>query len=353
MENLLENLGIQKDSALALWTGAVVILVILMMAGTFLHRMVMNQVRRLTEKTAGTWDDEIVAAISTPTYLMLLAAAVKVSVEASALPLKENMLFDNIVRGAFILFAFWGIERAFYALIRSGIVLRNLTSSSRTLVATILRVAIIVLGVLMVLDSSGVSITPLLASLGVGSVAVALALQDTLSNLFSGFYILADRPFSVGDYVKLESGVEGFVVKIGWRSTHIRQYSNNVNVVPNSTVVNSTLTNFDMQDKETAAYIRCGVSYDTDLKKAEEIIFNIGKEVIDRVDGAVKSYEPRVRWKEFGDSSINFLVILRAKTYDEHFFLTHEFIKALHAGLEKEGIEIPFPQRVVHMKSDT
>jgi small-conductance mechanosensitive channel len=213
-------------------------------------------------------------------------------------------------------------------------------------------VGIIVLGVLMVLDSSGVSITPLLASLGVGSVAVALALQDTLSNLFSGFYILADKPFSVGDYVKLESGIEGFIVKIGWRSTHIRQYSNNVIVVPNSTVANSTLTNFDMADKETAAYVRCGVSYSSDLKKVEEAIIRIGQEVMEREDGAVKGFTPIVRYKEFGDSSINFLVVLRAKTYDEHFKLTHEFIKALHAGFEKEGIEIPFPQRVVHMQKD-
>ena len=350
MENLLEKMGLQAQSEASLWTEIGIYFVVLAVIGTFLHKLAMAQIHRLAGKTNAQWDDELIANIKTPTYLILLSMAAASAAEMSALDLKDNVLFDNIIQGSFIFFMFWTLERAVYSLIKSGILLHKLGSSSRTLISTILRAAIIVIGVLMVLDSAGVSITPLLASLGVGSVAVALALQDTLSNLFSGLYILADKPFHIGDYVEIEGGVSGYVQKIGWRSTHIRMFSNNVVVVPNTKVASSTLTNYDLQDTETSVYVKCGVAYGTDLHKAEEIIVKIGKETLSQVQSGVPEFDPFVRFNNFGDSSVDFTVILRAKKYDDHFVLKHEFIKNLHKGLADAGIEIPFPQRVVHMQ---
>lgn len=351
MENLLEKLGLEAQSQSALWTEMGLVFLLLAVIGTILHKLAMGQIHRLAGKTNAQWDDELIANISKPTYLILISLAAASAAEISSLNLKENAIFDNVIQGSFIFFMFWTLERAIYSLIKSGILLQKLGSSSRTLISTILRAAIIVIGVLMVLDTAGVSITPLLASLGVGSVAVALALQDTLSNLFSGLYILADKPFGIGDYVEIEGGVAGYVQKIGWRSTHVRMFSNNVVVVPNSKVASSTLTNYDLADKETSVYVKCGVAYGTDLQKAEEIIVKIGKQTLSQVQSGVPEFEPFVRFNNFGDSSVDFTVILRAKKYDDHFVLKHEFIKNLHKGLAENGIEIPFPQRDVHMKT--
>lgn len=349
MENLLIKLGLEADSHTVQWASALAILILLAVGGTILHRVILAQMGRIAGKTGSNWDDHLMKNVGRPTYFVMLAIAAGITVQFQKLPVSPDVL-EGGIKTAFIIFMFWTFERSVYTLIKENVLLSSLEASSKAIISTILRVSVIVVGILMVLDSAGISITPLLASLGVGSVAVALALQDTLSNLFSGLYILADKPFRIGDYVELEGGVAGYVQNIGWRSTKIRMFSNNVVVVPNSKVASSTLTNYDLLDTETSVYVKCGVAYGTDLNKAEALIVKIGKETLARVTEGVPDFDPFVRFNNFGDSSVDFTVILRAKKYDNHFILKHEFIKALHSGLAENGIEIPFPQRDVHMK---
>lgn len=205
------------------------------------------------------------------------------------------------------------------------------------------------LGIFILLDLLGITLTPFLASLGIGSLAVGLALQDTLSNLFAGFYLTLDRPARTGDYIRLASGEEGYVEKIGWRSTQVRMLPNNMFVIPNSKLASSIFTNFYLPDRELAVLVDVGVSYNCDLEKVEKITGEVGRALMQEVDGGVRDFKPFIRYNKFGDSSINFTVILRGREYVDQYLIKHEFIKRLHERYRKEGIEIPYPQRTIHM----
>ncbi|MFN3947612.1 MAG: mechanosensitive ion channel family protein, partial [Aquificaceae bacterium] len=205
--------------------------------------------------------------------------------------------------------------------------------------------------VIIAFDKIGIAITPILTALGVGGLAVALALRDTLENLFAGFHILASRQIKVGDYVRLSSGEEGFVEDITWRNTLIRQPSNNIIIVPNSNLSTSIVTNFHMPQPELSVIIPVGVSYDSDLEKVERITLEVAKQVQREVEGAVPDFEPLVRFFQFGDFSINFNVVLRAKDFPSQHLLRSEFIKRLKKRYEEEGIKIPFPTREVYLAS--
>ena len=122
------------------------------------------------------------------------------------------------------------------------------------------------------MNELGVSITPILTALGVGGLAVALALQDTLSNFFAGFYIMMAGQIRVGDYVKLDSGEEGYIVDISWRSLTIRTLPNNIVVVPNSKVAQANVTNYSLPEKRMSLLIKVGVSYDSEPDQIERIL---------------------------------------------------------------------------------
>jgi small-conductance mechanosensitive channel len=188
-----------------------------------------------------------------------------------------------------------------------------------------------------------------LTALGVGSLAVALALQDTLSNLFSGFYIIANKQIRTGEYIKLDSGQEGYLVDIGWRTTRIRVLANNMIIIPNAKLGSAIVTNFHMPDKEMGLVLQVGVSYSSDLEKVEKVTIEVARETLRGVSGGVESFEPFVRYNSFGDSAIQFSVILRVKEFTDQYLVTHEFIKRLHKRYNLEGIDIPFPQRTVHL----
>ncbi|NCP83805.1 MAG: mechanosensitive ion channel family protein, partial [Bacteroidetes bacterium] len=212
----------------------------------------------------------------------------------------------------------------------------------------ITRLVVFGIGILIILNSFGVSITPILATLGVGGLAVALALQDTLSNLFAGFHITVARQVRIGDYIKLESGEEGYVIDINWRTTKIRMLPNNVVLVPNDKLAKVIITNYYLPEKEMAVLINVGVHYNSDLKKVEKVTCEVAKEVMKEVLGGVPGFDPFIRYHTFGDFSINFTVILRAKEFVDQYLVKHEFVKRLHERYAKEGINIPYPIRAIN-----
>jgi len=205
------------------------------------------------------------------------------------------------------------------------------------------------LAVLIILSSFGISITPLLTALGVGGLAVALALQDTLSNLFAGLQLIASKKFRPGDYVELDDEAKGYIEDISWRNTTIRMLSNNLIILPNSKIASATITNYSRPEQDMSVYIHVGVNYDSDLEKVERVSLDVAKTVLEHVDGGKKDFQPLIRFNEFGTSSVNFTVILRVREYVDQYLLKHEFIKALHKRFDEERIDIPYPQTVVHM----
>ena len=212
------------------------------------------------------------------------------------------------------------------------------------------KIFVYVLGFLILLQSLSIPITPILTALGVGGLAVALALQDTLSNLFAGFHVIASGLVKPGDYVKLETGEEGYVQDVTWRNTIIRALQNNMIIVPNSKIASTIITNYYQPVQEMSLLVQVGVSYDSNLEKVEKVTIEVAKKVMREVDGGISEFNPFIRYHTFSDFSINFSVILRAKEYVNQYLIKHEFIKRLHKRYNQEGIVIPFPIRTVQMQ---
>ena len=221
-----------------------------------------------------------------------------------------------------------------------------------SLTQNIARIVVFGIGILIILSSLNIPITPILATLGVGGLAVALALQDTLSNLFAGFHIIAARQIKVGDYVKLDTGEEGYITDITWRTTKIKMLPNNVVLVPNEKLIKAIVTNYYLPDKEIAVLVNVGVHYNSDLKKVEQVTCEVAKEVMKDVTGGVPEFQPLIRFNTFGDFSIGFTVILRAKEFVDQYLIKHEFIKRLHERYAKEGIIIPYPIRAINYEQE-
>lgn len=218
------------------------------------------------------------------------------------------------------------------------------------LVSNLARLTVWILGGLVLLQTLGISITPLVTALGIGGLAVGLALQDTLANLFAGVHILASRQVRPGDYVRLESGEEGYVRDVTWRYTTILQLPNNLTIVPNAKLASAVITNYYLPSPDLAVLVPMGVSYDSDLDRVEAVTVAVGKEVMAEVKGGVPDFEPFIRYNAFADSRIDFTVILRGREVVDQHLIRHEFIKRLHDRYRAEGIEIPFPQRTVHLR---
>jgi len=216
------------------------------------------------------------------------------------------------------------------------------------LLRRILTIIIYAIGILVVLDYLNISITPIVAGLGIGGLAVALALQPTLGNFFAGTQIVSDRVIRVGDYIELDgSSIKGYVTDIGWRSTRIRTPFNNMVIIPNSRLADSVLTNYYGPTMEIGITISCGVSYNANLSRVEAIALEVAREVVEELDDADKTFEPWFNYEEFGDSNINFLIWVRAKDRMGSFHVRSEIIKRLKAALDKEGITINYPARLL------
>lgn len=223
--------------------------------------------------------------------------------------------------------------------------------ASTTIFLNLIKLLVFLVGVLIILQTLGISISPILTALGIGGLAVALALQDTLSNLFSGIQIIASKQVRPGDYVKLNTSEEGYVTDITWRNTTIRAIPDNMIIVPNSKLASSILTNYHQPAKVMSVIVEIGVSYDSDLAKVEKVTLEVAKEILREIEGGISDFEPFMRYHTFADFSINFKVMLRAKEFFAQYLIKHEFIKRIHLRYKKEGIEIPFPIRTVHMKN--
>jgi small-conductance mechanosensitive channel len=202
---------------------------------------------------------------------------------------------------------------------------------------------IFIIAVVIILGYLEIDVTPMVAGVGIGALAIGLALQSTLSNFFAGMHLLSDRPINVGDFIELDKDTSGIVEDIGWRSTRIRTLADNLIIIPNAKLADSNILNYSMPKQDMSLWVPCGVAYESDLKKVERISIEVAKQIQQTVEGAVPDFEPAFRYREFGDSNINFITILRVNDSMKRFIVRNEFIKALKERYDKEGIEISWP----------
>jgi MscS family membrane protein len=220
----------------------------------------------------------------------------------------------------------------------------NITATVAPMMKKIVDLVLFLIAGMIILDHFGVNIGSLLVSLGVGSLAVALAAQETVANMIAGFVILIDQPFRVGDRIKLPSGEEGDVTQIGLRSTHILNYDNNLVVVPNSELVKNRLINFSFPENSIRVLIEVKVAYGTDIENARAILLKLAAENVNIISDPA----PSVFFMEFAESGVLLRLSARTSHFDKKFEIETLLREQIYKEFGKAGIEIPLPKRVVY-----
>lgn len=313
----------------------------------FLLRMLLRWLGGHATRTRWSGDDVIVDALRT---LVPWGAIVGGAAAAAAVLPLTRTVGHNVNQALTVLLIFVVTitsARLIAGLVHTLTQSRSGVAGSATIFVNITRVVVLAIGFLVVLQTLGIPIAPLVTALGVGGLAVALALQDTLANLFAGIHILASKTVQPGDYIRLSSGEEGYVTDINWRQTTIKELSNNLVIIPNGQLAGTNMTNFNRPEQEMTLLVQVGVGYDSDLEHVERVTEEVVAEVMAEITGAVPDHEPAVRFHTFGDSRIGMTVILGVGEFSDQYRIKHEFIKRLHKRYQTEGIRIPSPRRTV------
>jgi small-conductance mechanosensitive channel len=305
------------------------------------------------KRTDTKLDDIVIQAFSVPSVYWCIAIGLYIGVAMSTIPERYLFYFSRVIYVIVIL------SVTLAAANLAGKIFRNYVQKSKLPIPTtglaygIMKGTIIVLGFLIILSVLGVSITPLITALGVGGLAVALALQDTLANLFAGIHILMERSIRVGDFIRLETGQEGYVDDITWRTTRIRMLPNNMVVIPNSKLSQSIVTNYYLPEKRMSLLIPVGVDYSSDPDHVEKVLVEEAKKAVGEIPGLLGDPEPFVRFiPGFGDSSLDFTLICQVQEFVDQYLAQHELRKRIFRRFGQEGIGIPFPHRTVYLREE-
>ncbi|ELS01559.1 small-conductance mechanosensitive channel [Xenococcus sp. PCC 7305] len=295
----------------------------------------------------------------------------------------DDLIIDNVKGISFIWFALGGcylasvfltfqgvvvIHRALYAVFLLSITLLvsrlavsflQLYSSREgtspmltTLFETITKILVLSIGILITLESLNIPIAPILATLGVGSLSLGLALKEPLANLISGINIITSKKIRPQDYIKLKTGEEGYVVDVELKYTVIREITGNLLVIPNAQLIASSFRNYALPENKMLIPVKVGISYDSDLEKVETVTLQVARETLAEVLGGDAEYEPFMRYERFDYFSIEFTVYLQIQEFYDHLIITHEFIKRLYKRYQSENIEIPFPIKNAYIANE-
>ncbi|MDD4869291.1 MAG: mechanosensitive ion channel family protein [Kiritimatiellae bacterium] len=210
------------------------------------------------------------------------------------------------------------------------------------------RVIFFFIAATIILEHFGVKITGLLATAGVASLAIAFAAQETLSNMISGFVLMIDRPFKVGDRIELSSGKAGDILEVGLRSTRIMSLDNTVITIPNAEIAKSQIVNLNLPNPNFKVRATLGISYDADVRKAKDII----REVLLSNQDVFKTPPPEIYFMEFGESALDIYYECWISNHRDQRKVRDSLNLAIKDRFDKAGIEIPFPQREIRIKKD-
>lgn len=322
-------------------------------AGLVVRHVVVRRLEGWAQRTSWRVDDALVASIRGPMLLWFALLGAFAGSKLVTIPRDVTPFVDKALVAALILsVTLWLADLAVRLLVVAAMARGDGAARTTGLVQNILRIGVFSVGGLVLLGTLGISVTPILTSLGIGGLAVALGLQETLSNLFAGVHITVARNIRVGDFIRLETGEEGVVEDIGWRAARIRMLPNNVVVIPNSRIAQSIVVNYNLPSEDLAVLVDVGVHYASDLAHVERVTCEEAREVMRTVVGAVPEFDPFIRYHSFGDSSVDFTAILRARRFTDTFLVKHEFIKRLARRYAKERIVIPFPIRAINLDQE-
>lgn len=320
--------------------------------GYIFEKVLLGRLKTLAEKTAWAGDDIIIEALNKWVTYIILLIGIYLAVLYLPFAEKTETLINKVLLVLAILFGTIILSKISVGFV--GIYTKKVGGQlpSTSIFSNIAKILIFCMGGLVILQSLGISITPILTALGVGGLAVALALQDTLSNLFSGVQVLASGQIKPGNYIKIDNGVEGYVVDITWRNTTLRAMQNNMVVIPNSKIAQSIITNFDGPTKIMSLIIPFSVVYGADLEKVKKAVVETGEYVMKNLIGGVPDHETVLRMTAMGNYGLEFVAVLKVNEFAEQYAIKHEYLERLYLRFVKEGIEIPYPTQTILLKKD-
>lgn len=310
--------------------------------GYLFERFIIGYIKKIAARTIWKTDDIVLKGIHGMPTIWFTIAGVYIAISNSSL------LPENALRITKIILIILAILTATIVISRIVVLfIQGFAAKGRgkipetSIIINIANLTVFIIGGLVVMQTLGISVTPILTAFGVGGLAVALALKDTLSNLFSGLQIILTKQIRVGDYIKLASEEEGYVTDINWRNTTIRMLNNNLVIVPNERIATSIMTNFSRPQEEMSISIEINVTHENDLEKVETITLEVAREVMQahnkKTDDGIKE-EPHIRFHTFAENRVHFVVVLRISEFADQYVLTHELIKALHSRYKQSGI---------------
>lgn len=350
MESLFARFGLEDQP----WADPVIALVILGIAAlvsAFSHYVIIPLAQRLSRHTETELDDLVFRAVRRPVSLLIMVLggylAVFVPLDLSE---RQQHIVDSLFTAAAILAVLVLITRLLSVSLDWYISQLNVDqrSANAHIVPLMRKVAVIVvyaIGVMLMLDALGISIGPLIASLSLGGLAVALAIQPTLANIFAGTYVATENVISPGDYIELEGGVAGYVIEVSLRSTRIRTWENQLVVIPNSRLAETIVTNYSEPTPPINVYLTCRVSYSSNLDRVESVARDVMNRVLEDSPHGVKDYGSYFAFDTFGESNVDFWLFVQAKDRLASFELRSELINELHRRFAEEGIVIDYPVR--------
>ncbi len=313
-------------------------------------------IRRITGRTKTTFDDVVLDAIASPLYWLALIYAFQFALNRMSFIFEEIQFeLEQVYFVLFLLIGFviaWRLITNIANWYEDQLAKTGKVEIVEQLLPFLRRIILIVLAVIaaiILMDYFNIEVSGVVATLGIGSLAIALAAQAALSDTISGFVIMVDRPFRIGDRIEIQDlDTWGDVVDIGLRSTRVRTRDNRMVIVPNSVIGKSLIVNYSYPDSQYRIQIHIGVGYGTDIEKARKVLI----EAVSKVEGVLSDRPVEALFLEFGDSAL----IFRVRWWLESFVDTRRMFDrvntAMYNALNEAGIEIPFPHQVVSHKID-
>lgn len=327
-----------------------IVFLITLGVGWLVRGLAMRALRSWTSRTQSRPAIILTEALRGPILIWVVILGVHLALQSSPLPHEVTSF------GAKLLLGLWIVSLTLMWMRIAGNMVRYYGDQIpgalpvSTLSQNLAQLMVILLGTLVLLHNLGLQIGAILGALGVGGLAVALALQDTLSNLFAGFYIAVARQIRLGDYIKVNTGEEGYVSDITWRSTAIRSLSNNLIIIPNSKLSQANVTNFHLPETRMSASLQVGVSYDADPDRIESLLLGVVKDSLHEIPGLLPDPAPSVAFDPgMGDWALGFTLNFQVSEFSKQFGVRNELRKRIFLRFREEGIEVPYPTRTIHI----
>lgn len=331
------------------WILPVAFILIGLIAGFVGEKIVYGKVKQIIIKKQIPGSDIIISSLHRMTFTWLFLAGLFAAIISYQLKPDVTEALRKFITIVF-LFSITLVS----ARLTSGFVnlfIKRKEGISASLISNFAKTTVLVLGTLIILQTIGIEISAIVTTLGIGGLAVGLALQDTLANLFSGFYLILSKQVKTGDYIKLQDSQEGYITDITWRTTTIKSLSNNVVIIPNSQLGSAIFTNYHLPIKQLMVTMDVGVSYSSDLEKVEKITVEVATEVMREISPDIIEREPFILFHTFNDFSIDYKVHIPVSEFLSQREAKHLFVKKLHKRYLQEGIHIPFPIRDINLQN--